>query len=328
MTWRHATGAVASQIRRMLAIATTTSIELQGQPAVLLVTLSGFVATALIPLLQLHSFGEPGRLARDGGLAYQMVIGIVLAAIGAATTLHDEIDSGAVSSAISKPVSRDVFLLGKWLGVMRVVLRFWFCALSAILVAERIAERMTPDGPATDKPAQLALLLAPALALICAGYRHNRKGRRFCKGALDALAALSAALLALAFVFDRTGAASPSLANLDLRIVPVSVLVLMSLAVNAAIALALATRLGAAPSIAICLALLFLGLASDAIRLLPFGFLSVILPDVQSFWMCDSLADGASLPVGYLGAAAIYSLSLVAVALGVGMLSLRRREIA
>ena len=322
MTWRHATGAVASQIRRMLAIATTTSIELQGQPAVLLVTLSGFVATALIPLLQLHSFGEPGRLARDGGLAYQMVIGIVLAAIGAATTLHDEIDSGAVSSAISKPVSRDVFLLGKWLGVMRVVLRFWFCALSAILVAERIAERMTPDGPATDKPAQLALLLAPALALICAGYRHNRKGRRFCKGAL------SAALLALAFVFDRTGAASHSLANLDLRIVPVSVLVLMSLAVNAAIALALATRLGAAPSIAICLALLFLGLASDAIRLLPFGFLSVILPDVQSFWMCDSLADGASLPVGYLGAAAIYSISLVAVALGVGMLSLRRREIA
>lgn len=321
-------GSVTSRFRKLLAVATATSLELHGQPAVLLVTLAGFVATVLIPLLQLHSFGEPGRLARDGGLAYQMVIGTVLAAVGAAATLHDEIASGAVASAISKPIPRDAFLFGKWLGVMRVVAKFWFCTLSAILVAERIAERATPAGPVTDKPAQFALLAAPMLALAIAGYRHNRRGRRFCKGALDALATLSALLVVLAVIFNRTAAPSPSLSNIDLRIVPVSVLVLMYLAVNAAIALALATRLAAAPSMAICLALLFIGLASDAIRSLPLGFLAFLVPDVQSFWMCDALADGASLSFTYLGTAAVYSLALTATALGLGMLSLRHREIA
>lgn len=328
MKWSRPLDAAPSRMRRLLAVASTTSTELYGQPAVLLVSLACFVATALIPLLQLHSFGEPGRLARDGGLAYQMVIGIILAAVGAVATLHDEIGSGAVASAISKPISRDTFLLGKWLGVMRVVTRFWFCSLAAILVAERIAERMTPAGPVTDKPAQFALLIIPILALVVAGYRHNRRGSRFCKGALDALLALSALLIALAFLFGRTGTPSPSPSNIDLRIVPVSALTLMSLGVNAAIAIALATRLGAAPSIAICLALLFIGLASDAIRALPLGFLAVVVPDVQSFWMCDTLADGASLPVGYLALAALYSLALVTAALGAGMLSLRHREIA
>lgn len=328
MTRRDVDGSISVRLRKIAAVATSTSLGLHGQPAVLLVTLAGFVATALIPLLQLHSFGEPGRLARDGGLAYQMVIGTVLAAVGAAATLHDEIASGAVASAVSKPIPRDAFILGKWLGVMRVVAKFWFCTLSAILVAERIAERAAATGPVTDKPAQFALLAVPAIALVSAGYAHNRRNRRFCKGALDALTVLSVLLITLALVFDRTSALSPSLSNVDLRIVPVSALVLMYLSVNAAIALALATRLAAAPSMAICLALLFAGLASDAIRSTALGFLAVLVPDVQSFWMCDALADGASLSCAYLATTAVYSLALAAVALGLGMLSLRHREIA
>lgn len=324
--------AAMKKIKSLLAIASTTATELYGQPVVMLLSLGGVVATALIPFLQLHSFGEAPRLARDGGLAYQLVIGLALAVVAASSSVHDEIDNGTASAALAKPVSRDLFIVGKWLGVMTATARFWFCMLATTILAQRIAERLENDaGYVTDRMTQFVLFLIPILSLAVAGYLHNRKHLRFCKTVLTVLANLLAIALFAGVFFTRTTVFAPSLANLDLRVVPVSILVLLSLGVYSAIATALATRLRAAPSMVICFVLLLIGLSSDTLlgpaSPAPVRLLATLIPNLQSFWMCDALTAGGTLPLFYLLQGIIYAAALTALALGCAMLLFRRKDL-
>ena len=319
------------QFRRISAIATTTATELCGQPAVLLLTVGGVAATALIPFLQFHTFGEPGRLARDGGLAYQLVIGLAIAVVSASCSIHDEVENGTAAAALAKPVPRELFLVGKWIGVMSVTTRFWFSMLAATLLAERVAERIDGYDYVTDRPAQFVLFLIPILALVAAGYLHNRRHARFCRTALRILSWLLAAAIVPAILFTRSTVLSPSLSNLHLAVVPVSALILLALGIYAAIATALATRLRATPALVVCLLLLLLGLSSDTL-LSPSSpmfvrILATPIPNIQSFWMCDSLAPGGALPPFYLLRATLYAAALSAAALGAAMLSFRGKDI-
>ncbi len=318
-------------LQRLRAIAATTAAELYGQPVVLLLTLAGVVATALIPYLQLHSFGEAGRLARDGGLAYQLVIGLILAVVSASSSVHDEVANGTAAAALAKPVSRELFLVGKWLGVMATTTRFWFCTLAATLLAERVAERMDGYDYVTDRAVQFVLLLVPILALVAAGYLHNRRHARFCRTALVILTGLLALALAASLFFTRRTVFAPSLANLHLAVIPVSVLILLALGVYAAIATALATRLRASPALVVCLLLLFLGLSSDTLLAptspAPVRLVASLIPNLQSFWMCDALAPGRALPPYYLLRATLYAAALAITALGAGMLAFREKDI-
>ncbi len=317
--------------RHLRAIAATTAAELYGQPVVLLLTLFGVVATALIPYLQLHSFGEAGRLARDGGLAYQLVIGLILAVVSASSSVHDEVANGTAAAALAKPVSREFFLVGKWLGVMAATTRFWFCTLAATLLAERVAERMDGYDYVTDRTVQFVLLLVPILALVIAGYLHNRRHARFCRTALVVLTGLLSIALVAALLFTRRTLFAPSFANLHIAVIPVSLLILLALGVYAAIATALATRLRASPTLVVCLLLLLLGLSSDTLLApsspTPVRLFGSLIPNLQSFWMCDVLAPGRTLPPFYLFHAALYAAALTVAALGAGMLAFRGKDI-
>lgn len=321
-----------SALRGVAAVAATTATELCGQPAVLLLLLAGVVLTALVPLLHFHDFGEPGRICRDSGLAYQLVIGTIVAVVSASASIHDEIVGGTALAALGKPISRERFLLGKWLGVMAVASRFWYCTLAAFLVAWRVPQRYADLGEegmkyVTDTWAQTALLVLPALALAIAGFLHNRRRVRFCKTAISCLTLLLTLLLAACLLFSRTWRWSPAAGNLDLAAVPVSLLVLLALAVYSAFAAALSTRLPAPPVLVACLVLIALGLSWDALSSSSPLLAVLPVPNLQSFWMCDVLAGGGRLDGGYFAWTVVYSAASVAAALGAGMLLFRGRDL-
>ncbi|MGI6099372.1 MAG: ABC transporter permease subunit [Lentisphaerae bacterium] len=324
-----------SRLRPLAALAQTTLVESMQQPAVLLLTLAGVVATALIPLLQFHEFGEPGRLARDGALAYQLTLGLALAVVTASAAIRREIASGTASAALSKPLPRDAFVIGKFLGVARMLLRFWYALLAAMLLAERVAYRIPPDAPepvgTTDIRAQVFLLLVAPVALAIAAVLDNRRRVRFCIAAQRGLLALLTLGLLAALAFDRHGAWNPSPANLDLRIVPVSLLILAVLMPFAALATALSTRLGSGPTLIISGLLLALGLAVDPLlnpaNPFPVRLAARLLPNVQSFWLCDALTGGGTVSPAYVAGACVCAAAWCLVMLSLGVLAFRKCDI-
>jgi hypothetical protein len=305
------------------------------QPTVLLLTLCGVTATALIPLLQFHQFGEPGRLARDGALAYQLTLGLVLAVVAAAAAVQSEISGGTASAAISKPLSRDCFVIGKFLGIVRMLAQFWYGLLAAMLIATRIAYRISEiDGEPvglTDTRAQTFLLLATPLALLIAGILNNRRRVRFCIAAFRTLLAILTVGLLAALGFDRAGVWHPAVANLDLRILPASLLILAALLLFASLATALSTRLKSGVTMISCFMVLALGLSVDAL-LGPASPLLLrgcarLLPNIQSFWLCDALTNGGTISAAYLLTAVLYACAWSTAALAFGLLAFRGRDI-
>ena len=324
------------RIRQFLTMAGLTAVEAGRQPICLLLTTTCVVLTSLVPLLNMHDFGEDGQLARDSGLAFHFVLGLFIAGYAACSSLAAEMKSGTASAVLSKPVSRGAFFLAKFTGVAAVVVAFSACAGLATLLSERVAERFyfTPrlTGYITDWQTGTLLVLSPVAAYLAAGGINYSTKRPF--GSI-AFGLVFVGLLGVALVagfFDRTGSYAPFNLDVQWRILPASLLVTLALIVLSAVALTLSTRLSTVPTLTFCGAILVAGLTSDyllgqraqASRLA--GVLYRLLPNWQHFWLSDALSHGGVIPWSYVGSAALYAVAYSAGILCLGLWSFRNAD--
>ena len=317
-----------SRFRQFRALAGLTALEAMRQPLFLLLTASCVAATALAPLVLMHQFGEEGRLARDGGLAFHFVFGLFVAGYTACVSLSREMRHGTAAAVLSKPVGRAMFFLAKFAGVACVVIAFSFCATLATLMAERVSERFMLEpgftGFVTDTRLGVMLAVSPLVAFLVAGFVNWRRGRPFESTAFGMLALFLMVAAVMACLFDRRGQWAPFDPLFQFAIVPASLLITLALLTLAALALALSTRLGVTPTLTLLSTLFLLGLMSDhwfgtrAAGNPLFGALYRLLPNWQHFWMSDALSEGGSISVGYGVQAAIYGALYVAGVLCLG----------
>jgi hypothetical protein len=321
--------------RSFPAVARATALEALQQPVTVLLAAACFALCALQPLVQLHTFGEPGRMARDAGLGVLLAGGLLAAAFSAGATLSAEIRDGTAAAALAAPVSRAGFLLGKFAGVAAAVAVFSWCVGWAIPLAVRASEAPveteTFAGTVRDVRCGVLALLLPAFAFAAAAaadWRRRRFGLWFF-GALALLGPLAAVPLGF---LARNGAwlgFSGWNPGLDPRLAAPVLLVFLLLCVLSAWTTAFATRLPTGPSLALAFLVLLLGFFADAgARASTAGFLFFsLVPDVQAFWVADALRGGAAVPAGTVLRAALYAAVQCAFALSLGVLSFSRKDL-
>jgi len=324
------------RIRQFLTMAGLTAVEAIRQPICLLLTTACVVLTALIPLLSLHNFGEDGKLARDSGLAFHLVFGLLVAGYAACSSLAAEMKSGTASAVLSKPVSREVFYLAKFVGVAGVVGAFSTCATLATLLSERVAEKFyfTAEltGYVTDTQTGTLLVLSPMLAFLIAGWINYVTRRPFGSTAFGLMLVGLLVVLVVSGFFDRTGSYAPFNLNVQWRLVPASLLVTLALLVLAAVAMALSTRLGTVPTLTLSSAVLVAGLMSDYLlgQRADSSWIAAclyrIIPNWQHFWLSDALSNNGTIPWAYLVGAACYALAYSSGILILGLVSFRHAE--
>ena len=341
-----------SQIR---AITRTTFLESIQQPVAFLMALFSVAMTLLVPVFQFHRFSEAGRLARDSGFSSLLLFGMALAVETAGRSVSGEIGNGTAASALGKPVSRPLFLFSKWLGNMAVVLLFWIGEVAAILIAERASARFIHVGDHAGFFADpLSFLLALgglALSLVVGAAAHYISRRRFGVTVFWGIALSQGFVVLLSGFYNRLGEWYPVHGwkacldapadaagalfyhpELNLRIIPVALLLLFCLMVFSALATALATRLQPGGVFVVCAGVMLFGLAGDTLlvgdSLFGFkGLLSALLPDLQHFWLCDAIAHGGRVSVGYVVQAGGYALTCSALFLLLGCLAFRGRDL-
>ena len=343
-------------IQQSLAIARTTVVESIQQPVAFLIFASGVLSALLVPVFQFHRFSEDGRLARDSGFSTMMVFGLALAVTTAGQAVAVEITRGTAAAIIGKPVPRALFVFSKWLGVCGVILLFWLGMTAATLLAERgsahfvVPELCTHAQHGPDDPCEASGYVMDSLtltlgicgvlaALLFAAFQQVTKRRRFGVSAFVGIAVSQLAVVALCGLYERTGhlrlllkGAPAYLSELDGRILPVATLVLLALLIFAALATALATRLQTGAALAVCVLVLLLGLAGDffvgtASGFSVQGWLAGLLPNIQHFWMCDTLAQGGRLPWRYVSEAGLYALGCCTLFITAGCLSFANRDL-
>lgn len=314
--------------RQFFALAGLAATELFRQPVVFLLILSGTVFVILTPLAISFQLGQQARLAVDSSLAFEFMFGIVLAGYAACSTLHQECRSGTILIVFSKPVSRLMFFLAKYLAITGVIAFFVLCIAAAALVAARL----TPRNFQYDTLGMTLLWAIPLLSLVPAALLNYFRRRPFVPCALGGLVLALAGIVTVLGMVDSEGHRAAFGSQVEWHIVPACALEGIALLILAAIALSLATRLPAPSTIAVLAIMLFAGLISDhLVSLLPpwepirFG-LKMLLPDIQAFWPADTLSGGGLVPVQAIMQAILYAVSYTAGVLCLGYAAFRDRE--
>jgi hypothetical protein len=323
----------ALKIKQAWVMAVLTAAETMRQPVCLLLTAVCVVLTGAMPLLMAHTFGDGSRLARDSGLAFQLLFGLFVAGYAACSTLDRERSSGTIAAVLSKPVGRGTFFAAKFLGICGVIMVFSVCVGLASMLAERAAVRYETGGFVVDYRAALVTMLAPVAACGLAAFVNWRWRRCFQSTAL----LLTALMLLLAVVgigfVSRQGGWSPYHPQLQWQILTAAALNALGLLVLAAIAVTLAVRLSLVPVIFSCLSLLVLGLMSSALvgRYADVSRLAAVLyaviPNWQNFWLSDAMASGG-IELSRVVHGVLYGVFYMGAMLCIGITVFRHSEVS
>ena len=284
-----------AKLRAAQALAGSARREATADPASLLLLMTAVAAVHLAPAFQFHRLGEPGRLARDGGLSALLVFGGVFAAVAALRTVGREIESGVAAAALVRPVSRTMFVAAKTAGVVAAFARFAFAlvAASALSAVSCVAgSRMEgDDGTACVSGVCLALGFGSEIfAVLCAALA-NRFGRRAFPSTCFSLVMWSQPLAlaaALAFPLHREAAGDALLG----QFLPAAVSVFAAVCAFACAASALSTRLrGAAAPAALALVAAASLLMPALVRAVPaLAVLRAAVPDFGVYWLADQVS--------------------------------------
>ena len=323
-------------IRQFVILTRMTALEAIRQPVCLLLTMTCVLATVSVPLFLMYNFGEGGKMARDGGLAFHLLFGLFIAVHAAASALSREIRSGTASAILSKPVSRETFFLAKFAGVALVIAAFSLAAIMSTMLATRAAETFVMKGSLVgfvmDWRTGGLLALAPPAACGVAALLNYLRRRSFNSSAFAALLGFISLVFIYSLCVDRHGHFAPLDADIQWNIVPAGILTTLALLMLASFAVAVSARLGALPTLTICAAILLAGLSADYLfegDTLPgqlVALLRALIPNWQHFWMADALNAGGHVPWAYVAAAAFYALLYTGAILCLGLLSFRHAE--
>lgn len=308
---------------QLYTITRNTFLESLRQPIVLVITIVGSVLIWLNLSIAAYTFDDDNKILIDCGLGTLALAGLLVAGFCATGVLSAEIENRTVLTVVSKPVSRVVFVLGKFLGVaLAVTLVYWLLGMEFLMtVRHRV---MSTASDPFDGPVILFSSLAGLIALIVASWGNYFFQWVFTSRAVVLLAIGQTLALGLVLVIDKQWQFQSPLTDIDPQLMIALVLVLEGLMILSAVGITASTRLGQVMTLVILVGVGALGLVSEVMfgRFLQESILARfcywVVPNIQYFWLADALTQGHPITVGHMlwvsGYAALFLLAVLSLA--------------
>lgn len=149
----------------------TTFLEIVRRP--LFWGVAAIIAVLLLisVFIPYFTLGEDIKMVKDQGLVAIMVSGLVLAIFAASVSIADEIDGKTALTLLSKPVSRQSFIVGKYAGIMAaiallfLVLGIWFMGCVFLKFNYAYVAKETVDRPTLQQGVDQMVSVLPGLVL-------------------------------------------------------------------------------------------------------------------------------------------------------------------
>ncbi|MEE9294750.1 MAG: hypothetical protein V3W34_07300 [Phycisphaerae bacterium] len=320
-------------ITPLLSIAGNAFVETIRQP------IYGVLLAVTILLLVMNIFlagytlEDDNKLLMDVGLSTILLSGLFLAAFSATGVLTREIENKTVMTIISKPVSRPVFLVGKYFGLMSAqAVAFYISFLIFILCMHHRVLMYSTDP--FDWPAIILGGGSLMLGIFLAAAANYFYGREFSSTAIALVLPLLTVGTLLTALFDREwNAAEFTKAFAGGQLIIAAFLILLAIMVITAVALAASTRMGQVMTLMMCVMVLIAGFLSDWVLgrqredSLLAAVLYRIIPNINFFWVVDAVTASIDIPANYVLYTTAYALLFVVAILLIGIALFQRREI-
>lgn len=149
-------------MNRLFAISANTFLQTVRQPIYAILLLTALGSFTIAPSLVGWTLDDDNKLLRDIGLSTLLVQGVFLAAFSAAAVISTEIEQKTVLTSVAKPVSRWMFVVGKYVGVTLAIAVAHYVSSIAFLMCIRHGVLQT----ASEKPDVTVLVLGPGVVIL------------------------------------------------------------------------------------------------------------------------------------------------------------------
>lgn len=329
-----------SFLEQFLAITRNTFLESVRQPILLVVAGAATLLIVLCNPFSAWTMRDDQRMFIDLGLATVFLATAVLSAFIATNVLAREIDNRTVLTVVSKPVSRPVFIAGKFVGVsLTMMLSLLYLGLVYMLV-EMHGTLQTVRDP-LHMPVITFGLAAILVAIGGGAWMNFFYNKNFSAWTIGVGVPLLAFAYLMALFFDAEWNSVPLSKQFEPEMWKALFLIGLATLVLNAVAIAASTRLGQVFTLVVVVGVFLLGLLSDWMLgsrlasdaetgILAKGFFSACraaLPNFQVFWLSDALTQKKSIPFDYIGFTVPYTLALVTALLSLATVLFQRREV-
>lgn len=267
-----------------LAIIRNTFFESIRQPIMLVVLMAATVGLLFSNLLAGFTMEDDQKMMIDLGLSTVFICGALLAAFIATNVLNREIENLTALTVISKPVSRPIFVVGKYVGVASALLMATVYMGLVFLLVEMHGVLQTVRDP-IHVPV-LVFGIGAGLAGVGVGVWCNYfYGKVFSSTVIATLTPLLGVAYVLSLMFDHDFSLQPMSTSFKGQLWLALAAIAMAILVLTAIAIAASTRLRQVMTLCVTLGVFMAGMLSD-------WMIGRRLKDIDATWLARASREG------------------------------------
>ena len=319
-------------MNKLLTIAKNTFIETLRQPIYSIIIIAALLLYFISPSLTMYTMSDDNKLLREIGLSTLFLTSLFIAIFSASGAVAQEIENKTITTVLSKPVQRPIFIIAKFLGVAAaVVLAHYICTV-ALLMAIRhgVLETVNDTHDWTVIGSASVIIFAVLLLSAFFNYAYDWKFSSTAMVLTGIFATFG--IIFLTFI-DQNWQFKPQENGINAVDIYGSILLLLAALIIVALAVALSSRFNIVVTLSACIGIFLLGLVSDY----SFGRFAdthlwakigrFIVPNLQIFWISDAIYEGNDVPVKYLLIGACYALCYTGAILALAVALFQRRQV-
>jgi len=353
-------------MNKLFTIAKNTFIEIIRQPVYAIIIVAALFLLFISPSLTMYTMSDDNKLLREIGLSTLFLTSLFIAIFSASGAVAKELENKTITTVLSKPIRRPIFIIAKFFGVVAaVVLAHYICTI-ALLMAIRHGVLETVNDPHDWTVITMAAVVFVATFLLSAFFNYAYDWK-FSSTAI----VLTGIFATLGIVFlsfiDRQWQFNPQDNGINAVDIYGSVLLLLAAIIIVALAVALSARFNIVVTLSACIGFFLLGLVSDyafgrlkgyEVKNLQSGqyeFFEAndlpedddkydlenkvpqrylwgqigrfLVPNLQIFWISDAIYEGSQVPLKYIAISASYALCYTTAILALAIALFQRRQV-
>lgn len=317
---------------KLLTIAKNTFTETLRQPVYAIIIVAALLLFFISPSLTMYTMSDDNKLLREIGLSTLFLSSLFIAVFSASGAVAEELENKTITTVLSKPVQRPIFIAAKFLGVAAAVALAHYICTIALLMAIRHGVLETVNDTHDRTVIAAAATTAGAALLLSAffNYVYDWKLSSTAIVLMSIFATMSIGFLAF---IDRDWKFNPRNNGINVVDIYGSVLLLLAAIIIVALAVALSARFNIVVTLSACIGVFLLGLISDY----TFGRFAAtnlwakigrfIVPNLQVFWISDAIYEGSTVPLKYILITGAYALCYAAGILSIAIALFQRRQV-
>lgn len=319
-------------MKKLWIIAANTFTETLRQPIYAVIVISGLILLFISPSVTMYTLDEDIKLLRELGLSTLFLSGLFIAIFSAAGAVTEEIETKTITTVLSKPVSRSVFILGKFFGVVTAVGLAHLILTLAMLMAIRHGV-LSEAADTHDWTVITAAAIVIGGSVLLTAFLNYSYDWNFAATGIGLLAGLSTLSIVFLTFIDRDWTYNPGNNKFTAFDIHASILLFLAVVVLVALAVLFSTRCNVVLTLTFCVGIFLLGLISDWV----FGRFAdtyiwarigyILVPNLQIFWASDAIYGSGTIPFKYILQSGVYTLLYTAGILSFSVALFQKRQV-